>query len=131
MTLFLTDFVWKPRLLLVINVVFGTVTSVWSASESDVSLEFYVFLENESTNFFLWFRRKHLFITICYKKNTVPDLLRRILLIIISKEIFKFATNQFIKHFRSSKHIYIACLHDQNISGFFGGPAFFQPIKAF
>jgi len=26
---------------------------------------------------------------------------------------------------------YLACLHDQNKSGFFGGPAFFQPIRAF
>jgi len=26
---------------------------------------------------------------------------------------------------------YIACLHDQRKSGFFGGPAFFQPIRAF
>jgi len=25
---------------------------------------------------------------------------------------------------------YIACLHDQNKSGFFGGPAFIQPIRA-
>jgi len=25
----------------------------------------------------------------------------------------------------------IACLHDQNKSGFFGGPAFFQPFRAF
>jgi len=25
----------------------------------------------------------------------------------------------------------LACLHDQNKSGFFGGPAFFQPITAF
>jgi len=25
----------------------------------------------------------------------------------------------------------LACLHDQNKSGFFGGPAFFQPIRAF
>jgi len=25
----------------------------------------------------------------------------------------------------------LAGLHDQNKSGFFGGPAFFQPIKAF
>jgi len=24
----------------------------------------------------------------------------------------------------------LACLHDQNKSGFFGGPAFFQPIRA-
>jgi len=26
---------------------------------------------------------------------------------------------------------YIACLHDQNKSGFFGGPDFFQPIEAY
>jgi len=26
--------------------------------------------------------------------------------------------------------IYIACLHDQNKSGFFGWPAFIQPIRA-
>jgi len=26
---------------------------------------------------------------------------------------------------------FIACLHDQNKSGFFGEPAFFQPIRAF
>jgi len=25
---------------------------------------------------------------------------------------------------------YLACLHDQNKSGFFGGPAFIQPIRA-
>jgi len=25
----------------------------------------------------------------------------------------------------------LACLHDQNKSGSFGGPAFFQPIRAF
>jgi len=25
----------------------------------------------------------------------------------------------------------VACLHDQNKSGFFGGPAFFHPIRAF
>jgi len=25
---------------------------------------------------------------------------------------------------------YTACLHDQNKSGFFGGPAFIQPIRA-
>jgi len=25
---------------------------------------------------------------------------------------------------------HIACLHDQNKSGFFGGPAFIQPIKS-
>jgi len=25
---------------------------------------------------------------------------------------------------------YIACLHDQNKSDFFGGPAFIQPIRA-
>jgi len=25
----------------------------------------------------------------------------------------------------------LACLHDQNKSGFFGRPAFFQPIRAF
>jgi len=27
--------------------------------------------------------------------------------------------------------LFTACLHDQNKSGFFGGPAFFQPIRAF
>jgi len=27
--------------------------------------------------------------------------------------------------------IYLACLHDQNKSGFFGKPAFFQPIRPF
>jgi len=26
---------------------------------------------------------------------------------------------------------YIACLHDQNKNGFFGGPAFFQRIRSF
>jgi len=26
--------------------------------------------------------------------------------------------------------ILLACLHDQNKSGFFGGPAFIQPIRA-
>jgi len=31
----------------------------------------------------------------------------------------------------SSKISYIACLLDQNKSGFFGVPAFFQPIRAF
>jgi len=25
----------------------------------------------------------------------------------------------------------LACLHDQNKSGFFGGPTIFQPIRAF
>jgi len=25
----------------------------------------------------------------------------------------------------------LACSHDQNKSGFFGGPTFFQPIRAF
>jgi len=25
---------------------------------------------------------------------------------------------------------HLACLHDQNKSGFFGGPAFIQPIRA-
>jgi len=25
---------------------------------------------------------------------------------------------------------YVACVHDQNKSGFFGGPAFIQPIRA-
>jgi len=25
----------------------------------------------------------------------------------------------------------IACLHDQTKSGFFGGPAFFQPLRVF
>jgi len=29
------------------------------------------------------------------------------------------------------KPIYLVCLHDQNKSGFFGGPAFFPPIKEF
>jgi len=27
--------------------------------------------------------------------------------------------------------VQLACLHDQNKSGFFGGPAFFQPIRVF
>jgi len=30
---------------------------------------------------------------------------------------------------KSSLNFYIACLHDQNKSGFFGGPAFIQPIR--
>jgi len=31
---------------------------------------------------------------------------------------------------RQKNHSYIACLHDKNKSGFFGGPAFIQPIRA-
>jgi len=30
-----------------------------------------------------------------------------------------------------SRVSYLACLHDQNKSGFFGGQAFFQLIRAF
>jgi len=35
-------------------------------------------------------------------------------------------------HFQVYLFIYslFKCLHDQNKSGFFGGPAFFQPIRA-
>jgi len=33
-------------------------------------------------------------------------------------------------HCASTRHMDIlACLHDQNKSGFFGGPAFIQPIR--
>jgi len=31
---------------------------------------------------------------------------------------------------RPAPRTVLACLHDQNKSGFFGGPAFFQPIRA-
>jgi len=31
---------------------------------------------------------------------------------------------------KTNKNVILACLHDQNKSGFFGGPAFFQPIRA-
>jgi len=34
----------------------------------------------------------------------------------------------FLTGFRRSA--YLTCLHDQNESGFFGGPAFKQPIRA-
>jgi len=32
---------------------------------------------------------------------------------------------------REKDIILLACLHDQNKSGFFGRPDFFQPIRAF
>jgi len=31
---------------------------------------------------------------------------------------------------RNGKCLHVACLHDQNKNGFFGGPAFIQPIRA-
>jgi len=32
---------------------------------------------------------------------------------------------------RQEQKEYLACLHDQNKSGCFGGPAYFQSIRAF
>jgi len=31
---------------------------------------------------------------------------------------------------QSLRRLYLECLHDQNKSGFFGGPAYIQPIRA-
>jgi len=43
----------------------------------------------------------------------------------------KYVTNINKAVFRGNTKLDIVCLHDQNKSGFFGGPAFSQPIRAF
>jgi len=57
---------------------------------------------------------------------------QQVLIVVMSLMMSHFEKYAFLHHFLVSKllrHHSLACLHDQNKSGFFGGPAFILPIR--